>query len=336
MSADLIQAQGGESRMIFGECASYGVMPTTPNGIVLYRKGGETFQESIDQIASETMSNDRNPRPTTDGARKMAGGFPFELAWQYALFFKHLLGGYTPAAADANGVFTEVFTVGRLPRAGLWFEKGFPDLMTPKYIASVGHKVGKFSYELKPTGAVGCSFDMPGSKEIDPADVSFDAAAIDLGCDPFNGSIATIAMDGSTVANITDAKFDYDNALDTSGNCIGDGGAIRSLPGGRLVINGTLTYLFEDLSIYEMAVARQIVDLLFTHVNGTGDGTAGNESMTIALPEVKFSKKTPTIKDEKGIIGEAPFSAFRKNSNSAMVVTIMHSSTVLHTLLAGA
>ena len=333
--ADPIQAIGANSRMIFGPCSTYGALPGIPAGIVLYRKGGESFASDAEQVKSDVMRNSRNPAESTDGNIKQSGGFSFDLAWQYALFFKHLLGAYTPAEAVA-GVYTEVFTVANLPTAGLWFEKGFPDLAVPKYLQSVGHKVGKFSYELKPSGFVSCSFDIPGQKELTPTPISVDAAAVDLGADAFNGKKASITLGGDAIGNISSAKFDFDNGLDTSNYCIGGGGTIRSMAAGEVGLTGSLTYQFEDMGLYEMAIAGTIVGLLFEHLMGSGDGTVGNEFMSIAIPELKLQRKTPTIKDPKGIVGEAPFMAFYKNdaAASAMVITIKHSSTILHGLLA--
>ena len=333
--SDPIQAQGSNSRMIYGPCTSFGAMPTTPAGIILYRKGGESFASDVDQVKSDVMRNNRNPIAPTDGNIKQTGGFSFDLAWQYALLFKHLLGSYTPAAAVA-GVFTEVFKVGNIPGAGLWFEKGFPDLLSPKFIQSVGHKINKFSYEAKPAGFLGCSFDIPGSKELPPVGVSADVAAVDLGLDQFNSKSISLLMASTVIANISSAKFDFDNGMDTGNYCIGGGGAIRSMPAGTVGVSGTLTYMFEDTSLYDLAVAGTIVSLEFDHALGTEAGTAGNESLAIKLPEIKLQKKTPTIKDAKGVVGDAPFQGFYKSdaAASAMVVTIKHSSTILHGLLA--
>jgi hypothetical protein len=329
------QAQGSNSRMIYGVSSAFAALPGTPEGIVLYRKGGESFATDVEQIKSDVMRSNRNPLESTDGNIKQAGGFSFDLAWQYALLFKHLLGSYTPTAA-VTGVYTEIFKVGALPEAGLWFEKGFPDLAVPKYISSVGHKVNKFSYEMKPTGFLGCSFDIPGAKELTATGTSADATPVDLGFDPFNAKLGTLSVGGVAAANISSAKFDFDNGLDTGNYCIGGAGAIRSLPSGAVGLSGSLTYLFEDLTLYDQAASGAIVALLFEHVLGTGAGTAGNESLSIKLPEIRMQRKTPTIKDPKGIIGEAPFNGFYKSDSdaSAMTVTIKHASSILHGLLA--
>lgn len=332
---DPIQAQGANSKMLYGVCSSFGALPAVPEGIVLYRKGGESFAADAEQTKSEVMRGNRNPIESIDGNIKQAGGFSFDLAWQYALLFRHLLGDYTPAAA-VGGVYTEVFKVGNLPAAGLWFEKGFTDLAVPKYIQSVGHKINKFSYELKSAGFAACSFDIPGSNELAPANVSADATPVDLGMDAFNSKIATLTFNGAKIGNISSAKFDFDNGLDTGNYCINGGGAIRSMPAGEVGLSGSLTYLFEDMALYDLAVAGTIVGVKFDHILGTGAGTAGNESMSIELPEIKLQKKTPVIKDAKGVVGEAPFAGFYKNDAAAscMVITVKHASTVLHGLLA--
>ncbi|MDD2367338.1 MAG: phage tail tube protein [Desulfuromonadaceae bacterium] len=331
---DPIQAKGANSSMIYGLCSAFGALPGTPEGLVLYRKGGESFAGDVEQIKSDIMRNNRNPMEPTDGNIKQGGGFQFDLAWQYALFFRHLLGGYTPADA-VGGVYTEVFKVGNIPAAGLWFEKGFPDLAAPQFIQSVGHKINKFSYEMKPSGYLGCSFDIPGANELTPTGASVDATPIDLGLDAFNAKIATVEFNGTAIGNVSSAKFDFDNTMDTGNYCLNGGGAIRSISEGEVNLSGSLSYLFEDSSLYDLAVAGSIVNLKFDHLLGLGDGTAGNERMTIELPEIKLEKKTPTIKDAKGVVGEAPFTGFYKNDAAAscMVITVKHASAVLHGLL---
>lgn len=53
---------------------------------------------------------------------------------------------------------------------------------------------------------------------------------------------------------------------------------------------------------------------------GTGAGTAGNESLEILIPELKFSKETPVIDGPGGILYKGPFEAYYDNAVEATAI----------------
>ncbi len=328
------QAVGSNSRIIYGLEDSLGAGAATPNGLLLYYKGGESFGAETGENDSDTMRSNPNPTESASGNTTVKGGFQFELAWQYALLMALHFGSVTSGAA-VGGVYTEVLKIAKISKSA-WFEKGFTDLAVPQFFGYRGHRIAKYGYEKKGTGFVGCSFDLPGIKDVALATSSYDTTPIDLGHHPFNAKGGSILIDGADVGIITSAKFDSDRNTKPTDPVIGAGGYSSQLPVGKATVKGSITTLFDSVALYSKARSRAIVAVKLTDINGTGDGTAGNESIEHYFPETHLGRVDPTIKGDDGVMIDFPFTAFNKSDvgGSAMIVTIKHSSTVLHDLIA--
>jgi hypothetical protein len=61
--------------------------------------------------------------------------------------------------------------------------------------------------------------------------------------------------------------------------------------------------------------------LIWKH--GTGAGTAGNESLELLIPELKFSRETPVIEGPKGILYRGPFEAYYSDSVQATAIQLI-------------
>ena len=328
------QAVGSNSRIIYGLEDSLGAGAATPNALLLYYKGGESFGADTAETDSDTLRNNPNPTESSSGNTTVKGGFQFELAWQQALLMALHFGSVTSGAA-VGGVYTEVLKIAKISKSA-WFEKGFTDLEVAQYFGYCGHRIAKYSYEKKGTGFVGCSFDIPGIKDVALATASIDTTPIDLGHAPFNAKGGTILIDSVDVGTITSAKFDSDRNTKPTDPVIGSGGYSTQLPVGKATVKGTITALFDSVVLYNKARARDVVAIKLTDKNGTGDGTAGNESIEHFFPETHLARTDPTIKGDDGVMIDFPFTAFNKSDSggSALIVTIKHSSTVLHNLIA--
>jgi hypothetical protein len=327
------QAVGSNSRIIYGVEDSLGAGAATPNGVLLTYKGGETFGADTAEDDSASLRSNANPTESVAGITTLKGGAPVELAWQHALLIAAHCGAITQGAAVA-GVYTEVFKIGKISKS-LWFEKGLTDLATPQFFGYRGHRIPKYSYAKKGTGFLDCSFDIPGLKDVALATASIDTTPVDLLHSPFNAKGGSILIDGADVGNITAAKFDSQRNAKPTDPVIGSGGYSTQLPVGKATVKGSVTYLFDSVVLYNKARSRASVAIKLIDQNGTGDGTAGNEYIEHFFPETHLTRVDPTIKDDTGVIGEAPFTAFHKSDagGSAMIITIKHSSTVLHDLI---
>lgn len=155
-----------------------------------------------------------------------------------------------------------------------------------------------------------------------------DSSYTDPGHTPWDGlSIATVEEGGSPIAYLTGVDLTIENNLDGGNYCIGGGGVRRSLPEGKVKVSGTITALFESMALYRKAVAFQETSLKIIWQFGTGAGSAGNESLEILLPEIKFSQETPIVEGDKGILYKGPFEAYYNDSAQASSIQITLKNT---------
>jgi hypothetical protein len=162
-----------------------------------------------------------------------------------------------------------------------------------------------------------------GSATVDGTlgDSSIDSAHTDPGHTPFDGfSISTIQEGGSDIAYLSAVDLTLENNLDGNSYVIGGGGVRRELPEGLVKVSGTITALFESMALYRKAIAFMETSLKIIWTLGTGAGTAGNESLEILIPELKFSKETPVIDGPGGILYKGPFEAYYDNAMEATAI----------------
>ena len=197
-------------------------------------------------------------------------------------------------------------------------EKGFTDIA--QYFLYTGCKVGKMSLNLDPEAVQKISFDFTGKDEA-VATSSYDAVVNDLLKNSFTGSmIASIKESGSTndlSGKVTKLDVTLDNSLDTSIYCIGGGGKRSAIPEGLSKVSGTASMIFENVTLYNKAIAGTKTDLVVVIKNGTGTGLPGNEQLTVTIPELVFKQETPVISGDKGLMVTLAFEAFYENGADA-------------------
>jgi Phage tail tube protein len=219
---------------------------------------------------------------------------------------------------------------GALP--SFFVEKGFSDI--GQFFTYPGLKVGKMSINLSPEGVQKCSFDFTGTTET-VGTTTYDPIPIDLFKSSFAGyMIGSVTESGSTnvlTNKVTKIDLSLDNALDTGVYCIGGAGSRSALPEGVCKVTGTVETVFENRTQYDKAVASTETDLTITITNGTGAGTAGNEKLTIFIPELVFKQETPVIGGDKGVMVTLAFEAYYDNSSdkSGVKLTLLNSTMTI-------
>lgn len=154
---------------------------------------------------------------------------------------------------------------------------------------------------------------------------AIDSSVTDPGHSPWEGfSIAAILEGGSSIATVTSVdNLTIENDLDGGIYCVGGGGIRRSIPDGKVRVSGTLTALFDSLTLYRKAIAFTESSLKITYNHGTGAGTAGNESLEILVPELVYAKETPVIEGPNGILYKGPFEAYYDNASEATSIQMI-------------
>jgi hypothetical protein len=275
----------------------------------------ESLRMSRNLITSNIIRSTRNPNMPSRGRREVAGDITTELNPWMGLIFKHLLGDYSVAG---GGPYTHTFKIGNLP-IGLQIEKQFSDI--EKYLLYNGCKIGSLGITITDEGPLELRLGLMGAKEAITT-LPFDGAPTDFGHVPFDGFEVVINRGGSPLGIGTKVDFSVDNALDGSVFVIDATGERYSLPAGIVKANGNLTALFEDLTLYELAVNHTETTLQIVLTKGTGAGTAGNEKLTFNFDEVIFKPQAPVISGPAGVLVELPFEAYYDNDADASAIWI--------------
>lgn len=320
------QATGSNAKLIFDQETTFGTTPASPNATIVPFKS-EGFAADTELITSDIITGNRNQRATMYGNKSVKGQFSTELSPYMGTFLKHLLGGVTTTGASAP--YTHVIKVGALP-VSLCFEKQFLDLTTPQYFLYNGCRINSASFDFKPSGPIDLSFDLVGQKRT-VGTASFDSTPADLGHTPFEGYMGALQEGGSTIAIVTAAKIDISNDLQSDLYTIGGGGLVYGLPEGKSKVSGTISAIFDSMTLLNKAIQRTESSLKMTLTQGTGAGTAGNEQIEIFIPELKFKEVDPVIKDSKGIMIELPFEAYYQDGADAsqMVITLKNTQATI-------
>ena len=200
-------------------------------------------------------------------------------------------------------------------------EDGFTDIS--EYFKYNGCKINGFSLALTPTGYQKVTFHVVGAKET-VGSTSYDATAVENYI-PFDGknNLITIQEGGTDIAVVTDLTIDVTNNIKTDNYVLANGGEINDLPEGLLAVSGTLNAQFVDATLYNKAVAGTESSLFIEFQKGVGDGSAGNEYLSINIPELIFETDTPEISSPDGIVIGLPFKAYYANSTEASSIVVV-------------
>ena len=315
----MAQAEGSNSQIIYDVEATFGTTPVAPDAKSLPFLS-ETFGEKRPLLRSNVMRGNRNLTKPVRGNRDPSGAINLELNPFMGIFLKHLLGTVTTGAGPP---YTHTIKVAALP-VSLCIEKGFTDIA--QYFLYNGCRINKGSFEFNPDGFVAFNVDIIAQKET-VSGSPFDATATDLGHLPFEGFEATIEEGGASIAYVSKLSFDVSNDLDGSNYVIAGAGLRRTLPAGKCSVTGTLTALFESITLYNKAVNFTESSIKAILSRGTGAGSAGNESLEIFIPEVVYERKAPAISGPKGVLVDMPFTAFYDNSAEVSSIQMILKNT---------
>ena len=316
-----MQAKGANSHILIQEETTFGADPATPNAQRINFNSCD-LRQSRAQEQSQAIRGNRNPSKALRGNTDVAGSLVVELQAYIGLLIKATLGA---VSTTGSGPYTHTFTIGDdLP--SLMVEKGFTDLA--HYFRYNGVKVGSMGFSVTPSGFQNMTFNLVGAEEtVDSS--SFDTTPTDLGKQSFDGfAIATIEEGGAAIANVVGIDgLNISNDLDTDQYSVGGAGVRDDIPAGLVAVTGTLKARFTDLALYNKAIADTETSLRVVYNLGTGDGSAGNESIELLIPELTYQPNSPAISGPKGVLVELPFVAYYEDDSDASALQIILKNT---------
>ena len=320
------QAQGSLAQVIFQEETSFATRPATPDAKKLHVTSVNVGL-NVNQITTPILRANRNPTMPVRGRKDVSGSLTTHInPFQFPSICKFALGSVstTDLSGVGSGPWQHVITIGSsIP--SFFLEKGFTDIN--QYFQYDGCKVNRMSFAIRDEGFQEVTVDILGVRES-TSSTSFDSTPTDGGYKPFDGAYLSVVQEGGVdIAIASSIDITIENALDDGVYVLNNQGERKYLPEGTVRVSGTLTALFEDLSLYNKAVNSTESSLKIIFQKGTGDGSADNEYFEILIPELVYTPRSPAVEGPAGVMVELPFEAYYDNSAEASAIQITVKNT---------
>jgi len=316
----MTQARGSNSKLLIGTEATFKTVANSNPHVLPFVS--ESLRLSRNLIDSKTIRANRNPLNPARGNKDVTGDITVELTPYMTKMFYHTLGTFT---TYGSGPYSHTFVISTLP-PGLTIEKQFPDLSTPEYFTYAGCKVNSMKMSFAPEGFIETVFSIIGSAQTVTTAAKL-TGALDYSDDSvgqqFDGFEAVIKEGGATLGIVTKLDLTIENNLDNSVYVIDGTGERYSLPEGLVKVSGTLTALFEDVSLYNKAISNTESSLQITLTHGSGTGAAYDEKVDIFIDELLYQPQDPVISGPSGVLVELPFIGYYNNDADASALRLI-------------
>lgn len=313
----MAQAQGYRAQLGLDFETTFATTPTTPNGIMMPI-------ESSKIVAKQSLIEDKTIRGIRDAAQPALGNI--DVSGSVVVPLDEIGIGYwlramfgAPTTTGSADPYTHVFKPG-FTQPSLVLEQAFPDI--GKYFLYNGCKVNKFSTSFEVNNnQLSATIEVMGAKETigsAPFDISLTVNSLLK----FGNFQAAIKEGGATLATVTKVDLNVDMGLDGSIYTLGCNGFRGNITEGLMNISGTVTALFDSVTLLNKAVNGTTSSIELTVTSGT-------HSLDISLPEVIYERTSPTIEGAKGILLSMPFRAYYNTnvSGTSIVATLVNGQT---------
>jgi hypothetical protein len=247
-------------------------------------------------------------------SRDGGGSITMEVATTgFGRWFKHLLGG-TPVITGA-GPYTHVYPLGDLAGKSLAIQKVLRDSASAEVEAFNYHGCKLLSGEF----TIGVGQILQLAVEIDAEDVdttTAGAAASYTNPTLYNFMGGTLNVGGAPVAAVTDASVKVTNNLKTDRYYLGSAGLkAEPIDEDLPTVDGSLSAEFiSSATFYDRFAADSAAALSLVFV-------AGTSTLTISVPEVRFTGGTPTVGGPDVVVADVPFEGQYDGTNAGITIT---------------
>jgi hypothetical protein len=247
-------------------------------------------------------------------SRDGGGDITMEVATTgFGRWFKHLLGG-TPVITGGP-TYNHVYPLGDLAGKSLCVQKVLRDSASTEIEAFNFHgcKIlsGEFSISVDQILQLAVSID---AEDVDTTTAG--AAASYTNPVLFNFMGGTLNVGGSPVASVTDASVKVTNNLKTDRYYLGSAGLkAEPIDNEWPTVEGSLSAEFiSSATFYDRFAADSAAALSLVFV-------AGTSTLTIAVPEVRFTGGTPTVGGPDVVVADVPFEGQYDGTNAGITIT---------------
>ncbi|MEN6538928.1 MAG: phage tail tube protein [Mizugakiibacter sp.] len=321
------QVTGVRTRLAGFTETTYGQIPGTPAGLVLpFVQNGVRAQMQREQDA--TIDGFRGQPRSVPGNRDINGTVqvnvaPGSIGW----WLQHLIG--VPTTTGAAVPYTHTFApaasgANALP-PGFTLEEDLGSAFTAasRYIRYQGCRIAQMQLTLAPSGFLTASIDVRGA-DYSRSATALDATLTDNGHKAFPAMSAALSVNaGAVTVKMTQFQLTYSNDLDDTNYTIGGNGVRGSMPEGFALVTGQTEFLLEDSNYLDLVLGDSDVSFDLSLQHGVGDGTAGNEKLTISIPAAVNELVTPQINGPRGVRLQANFNAFRTSGEIGVQAVLL-------------
>lgn len=314
----MAQVLGYRSRLVIDFESAYGTDPVTPAGLVM---PVNTFnlRSSRRKVSAATITGSRNPVAPFDGnlVDSGEGVIPVD-ANAMAYWLRAMFG--LPSSSGSGPTYSHEFTVGDSMPSFISEIRFATASAVVNYAKHNGCKISSLSMTVGGDDELVANIGIEAQTETHGTS-AYDSSPTTLSLDRLNNFQAAITQGGSPLANVTELSFNIDFGLATDMYVIGGGGVRGDLPEGLLSVTGSLTALFENMTLLNLAMNSTETSLSVAFTNATS-----SHSLTFEFPEIQLERNTPGIEGPQGVVISLPWVAYMDDdaAESAVVCTLVN------------
>lgn len=272
---------------------------------------------SQNTTSPNTIRGNRNPVEPIMGNIDVTGDIVVPLDYTaFGYWLKAMFGNPETSAVDGkDGYYKHVFKVGDY-QPSFTLEKAFPGI--GQYLQYVGCKVSKLSISVGGDGELTATISVMGAKEtVEPETMA--TTPVVPAFKRAKNFQSSIKIGDEIEAKGTSFSMDIDTGLDGDSYCIGSKGYRTAVCEGIISCSGTLEAYFADAKYISLADTD-------TETSAEVTLTAGDYSLAVKFPEIKFARTSPSIDGPTGIKQSLSYNAYYDDSveASAVVVTLVN------------
>ena len=322
----MAQAHGLESQVFIQEETAFAEDPT-PGGYLLPCVSYEVT-ESQNEIPNPTIvPGTRNMQKPARGNIDVSGNLVVVPFAEMGLLLKWLLGSVTTTGSDP---YTHTFTVNTALDSFV-AELGLTDIT--QYFKANGCKIQNMTGAIGQEGFFEMTFGVSGAK-MTRGTSPLDGSPTTLNPTFFeNFDIGTLEEGGSTIAVVTGITgLTVENGLTDSRVIDTTNPGIKKAIYPQLIsVSGTINMVLEDATYIDKAINATETSLKLQWTLGDGLGSAGNESLQIYIPEMRYARTTPTFTGGDPLFVDLNFTAYHDDhADNSEIQFILKNSTATY------
>jgi hypothetical protein len=282
-------ARGSRVGVIYAMEDSWASLPTVPTPYNL-RVTGIGVNLNKDSFQSQELRSDRQISDLRHGMFSVSGDIPVELSHTS---FDDII----ESAMFSDWISDDTIVTGTTEKS-FTLEKCFTDIA--QYHTFPGCVVNTWSINVTPNGIITSTFNVLGETMSTAGTQTLTGASDVSANSPFDSFSGTLTEGGVVNALITGIDFNLSNNLEAL-NVIGSNKAI-GLVDGRVNITGTVSAYFANSTLLAKFIAETESSLSFQLTDGVN-------SMTFAMPRIKYSGGDVPVNGEGPVVMNMPFQA---------------------------